>query len=124
MRVLRILFSLEGRINRLQFWLTLLGIAAFTTVMFTAIEHLRGNNRPALAVVFTVWLGIFIWTMVAVSTKRWHDMDLSGLMSLLWLIPFVGPLIVIGWLGFGPGKTGVRRHRRRSSHSGFQTTVN
>jgi uncharacterized membrane protein YhaH (DUF805 family) len=119
MRVFRILFALEGRINRLEFWLGLAIIATFTALMFTAVRHVYAiggqTGRVMAALVFCAWLFVFGWTLVAVSTKRWHDMDLSGLMSLLWLIPLAGPPIVIGWLGFVPGKGARRRHRSRSS---------
>jgi uncharacterized membrane protein YhaH (DUF805 family) len=119
MHFVEVLFSLEGRINRLQFWLALITIAIFTTVMFIAVRQvyaLGGQSARVIgAIVFCLWLSVFGWTLVAVSTKRWHDMDLSGMMSLLWLIPLVGAVIVIAWLGFGPGRADHRRHRSYSS---------
>jgi len=114
MRIVKILFSLEGRINRAEFWVGLASIALFTVVMLSLGRHvyaMGGQGARVLgAVVYCAWLFVFGWTLVAVSTKRWHDMNLSGLMTLLWLIPFVGPIIVIGWLGFGSGKHSRRRH--------------
>jgi uncharacterized membrane protein YhaH (DUF805 family) len=114
MRVFKIFFSLEGRINRVEFWVALVSIALFTVLMLSLGRHvyrMEGQGFRALgAVVFCAWMFVFGWTVVAVSVKRWHDMNLSGLMTLLWLIPLVGPIIVIGWLGFGPGKGARRRH--------------
>ena len=113
MHIGKVLFSLEGRINRLQFWLSLLAIAGFTTAMFVGGRHVSAIGgqiaRVAGVLLFCLWLFVFGWTLVAVSIKRWHDMNLSGMMTLLWLIPLIGPIVVIGWLGFGPGKS---RHRK------------
>lgn len=103
----------------MEFWLALASIALFTGLMFFAARHvyaMDGRSANVLGVIIgCAWMGIFGWTLVAVSTKRWHDMHLSGLMSLLWLIPLIGPIIVIGWLGFGSGRGAHRRHRSGSS---------
>jgi uncharacterized membrane protein YhaH (DUF805 family) len=114
MRMVKILFSLEGRINRVEFWVSLVTITLFTMLMLSLGRHVYAMGaqwaRVLGAVVLCAWFFVFAWTLVAVSTKRWHDMNLSGLMTLLWLIPLIGPIIVIGWLGFGPGKHSRRRH--------------
>src|SRR5437660_424065 len=114
MRIVKILFSLEGRINRAEFWVGLASIALFTVVMLSLGRHvyaMGGQGARVLgAVVYCAWLFVFGWTLVAVSTKGCHYMNLSGLMTLLWLIPFVGPIIVIGWLGFRSVKHSRRRH--------------
>ena len=127
MRILKMLFSLEGRINRVQFWCALAIIATFSGLMFSAVRFVSGSGptdaqstRVMSAIVFCLGLFVFAWTLIAVSTKRWHDMKLSGLMSLLWLIPLVGPLVVIGWLGFGRGKNRHSTHRAGSSQSGYE----
>ena len=115
MQPLKILFSLEGRINRLQFWAALAVIAAVTVGLFAAGRQSNttgtGIGRAGALVAFALLLAFTGWTLVAVSIKRWHDMGLSGLMTLLWLVPFIGPVIVIGWLGFGPSKHVSSRRR-------------
>jgi uncharacterized membrane protein YhaH (DUF805 family) len=115
MHIVEILFSLEGRINRLQFWLALLAIAIVSSALFIAGRDVYAFGsqicRLAGVLLFCLVLFFFWWTIIAVSIKRWLDMNLSGFMTLLWLIPFVGPIIVILWLGFGPGK-GTHHGRR------------
>jgi len=115
MRIIRIFFSLEGRINRLEFWLAFLGLIIFTTLMLIIASSLPASTVQSARVVrglfYGLWLAAFLWMLIAVSSKRWHDMNQSGLMSLLWLIPFAGPLIVISWLGFGPSQSQRRRRR-------------
>lgn len=114
MNALRILFHLEGRINRIQFWLSLLFMLGVTAGLIVLTRAMRssGVGRVGLVVVFCIALFFVGWTLVAVSVKRWHDMNLSGLMTLLWLIPYAGPVIVIIWLGFGRGDIGHNKHRR------------
>src|SRR6266508_3143114 len=97
MQPLRILFSLEGRINRLQFWTALAVIAVVSTALLVTGRQLNAMGTGAGKVGAFVALGLLLffagWTVVAVSIKRWYDMGLSGLMTLLWLVPFVEPII-------------------------------
>jgi uncharacterized membrane protein YhaH (DUF805 family) len=115
MQPLKILFSLEGRISRLQFWTALAFIVVVSSLLFVSGRQLNATGTGAGKVGAFVTLGLLLffagWTVVAVSIKRWHDMGLSGLMTLLWLVPIVGPVIVIGWLGFGPSNHSRRRRR-------------
>jgi uncharacterized membrane protein YhaH (DUF805 family) len=108
MHFVKLLFSLEGRIDRLQFWASLMIITAFTlaiTLLCRYVASMEGEfARIASVAAFCVWLFILAWSLVAVSAKRWHDMHQSGMMSFLWLIPIIGPVLVIAWLGFGQGK--------------------
>src|SRR5215813_14255576 len=119
MRILRILFSLEGRVNRLQFWLAVFIMGLFTTAIFATIRFVGdGNDQPtrvARAVLFCFWLFIFGWTLIAISTKRWHDMGHSGSLTLLWLVPLIGWLLVLGCLGFLEGTKGRNKHGRDPS---------
>jgi len=115
MQPLKILFSLEGRINRLQFWVALAVIVVVSAALFVTGRQLSASGTQVGKIGAFVALGLLMlfvgWTVVAVSIKRWHDMGLSGLMTLLWLVPFVGPVIVVGWLGFGASKHGGNRRR-------------
>ena len=115
-----VLFTVSGRINRKQFWLTgtLLAqgiIAASYALMFAGIfliieiANLTGERIPpaiGIAWVVIISTGIIIfgmWTVIAVSIKRWHDIGLSGLMVLLLWIPFVNYIVWIV-LGIIPGQ--------------------
>ena len=115
-----ILFTSSGRINRREFWLigTLLAqeiIAASYALMFAdifliiEIANLTGERIPpaiGIAWVVIISTGIIIfgmWTAIAVSIKRWHDIGLSELMVLLLWIPFVNYIVWIV-LGIIPGQ--------------------
>jgi hypothetical protein len=48
MRMVKILFSLEGRINRAEFWVGLISIALFSVLMFSLGRHVSalGGQGP------------------------------------------------------------------------------
>lgn len=118
MRRLKFLFSLEGSINRKQFWIFFTSASAFSMLMITlaVIVHQPHSHEGRIpsAILLGVAMIVVWWTMIVIFTKRWHDLSRSGLWSLLWFIPLVGPAIVIAWLGFVPGQ---RRDRWRRRHS-------
>ena len=54
--------------------------------------------------------------LIAVEVRRFHDQDRSGWFALLNLIPYIGPLIVLGMMcidgtpgenRFGPNPKGI-----------------
>lgn len=84
----QIFWSFEGRIPRRTYWAaTLIQLAILFALMipFASI----GDGEPGAVVVL---LGIvpYMWSSLAVQTKRWHDRGKSGLMVLINLIPFGG----------------------------------
>jgi len=116
------LFSFEGRITRLDYWLYHLGIvfgvfliALIAGLVGTAMSGHDGEN-PAL-VVGGVALVICLWPLWAVSVKRCHDREKSGWWVLGWTvggaIPYIGFLISL-WslveLGFLDGTQGPNEY--------------
>ena len=59
------------------------------------------------------WVLINLLPGLAVSVRRLHDLDKSGWWLLLGLIPFVGAIILLAWLGSkgtaGPNRFGEER---------------
>ena len=47
-----------------------------------------------------------LWPWLAISAKRWHDRDKSGLWSLITLVPIIGGLWMLVEYGFLSGKRG------------------
>jgi uncharacterized membrane protein YhaH (DUF805 family) len=101
--VMGFLFSFQGRINRAKIWLFFLIVVCVWIVMltlfatlvgfsaFTAQAH-NGNGLLAagggLMILGVVSLVVYIALLVAafaVTTKRLHDRDKSG----VWIIPFL-----------------------------------
>ncbi|MFZ0337564.1 MAG: DUF805 domain-containing protein [Terracidiphilus sp.] len=124
------MLSFRGRIGRAVFWgrlfaaLICVAFAATSTSMIVyLIPGLGGNGgmeMPAglgilLALVgfaaFLLGLGLLVlgtWLSLATHVKRWHDLDFSGWMLLLNIIPYVGLLILI-WEGCFRGTDGRNR---------------
>lgn len=116
---LQILFSFNGRIRRLQWWmgsLIIIGIVlALVVVVTTLVSVIYGDYRsapPVIAMIFgTVFLACYlaiIWIQLALGVKRLHDREMSGWWLLLSFVPF-GGLILFVMLGFIDGTQGPNR---------------
>jgi len=124
------MLSFRGRIGRAVFWGRLLvavfcaviGVAGTSIVLFL-VPGLPGNESTETPVLLTILLSfigivaivlglgsavIGIWISLATHVKRWHDLNLTGWMLLLNLIPYVGLLTLI-WEGCFRGTDGPNR---------------
>jgi uncharacterized membrane protein YhaH (DUF805 family) len=103
----RILFSLQGRLSRRQFWLwgvlALLGLA----VLGHALLGIAGVDADRADLLVNLLL---VWPALAVSVKRWHDRDKSGWWVLLNLLPVIGWLWALVDNGFLRGTDGPNRY--------------
>ena len=114
------LFSLDGRINRSQFWLGSLIIIMGLLVLSFIITAIREptNNNVFFNISMIVGMVLIWWMGQATSIKRLHDINQSG-WAILWiLVPILGQLYLC-WLfvqicflkgsdgpnkyGYGPG---------------------
>jgi uncharacterized membrane protein YhaH (DUF805 family) len=120
-----LLFSFEGRISRLQFWLSTLGVSVVfyialfivaTVIGASAQQFAAGGPPPAFYAVAFILYVPFLWAHLAINSKRCHDRDRSAWFILVSLIPLVGIwyLIEIGFLDgtqgpnrFGPSPKGI-----------------
>ena len=98
-----LLFEFRGRINRGKYWLGVLSLLAFETVLLLMATILDSG-----AFAFFAWLVlvICIWPAVAISVKRWHDRGKSGWWVLIGLIPIIGPIWTLIECGILPGDEG------------------
>lgn len=87
-----ILFSFEGRIPRRVFWgVTLLYTIAFYAFVIGLVAEL-GEDSLFVNLSILVMYPVMLWVSLAVTVKRWHDLDKSGWWVLIGLIPCLGPL--------------------------------
>ncbi len=89
MRLTELLFSLDGRIGRAQFWLgtaILLGISLAATYGILAII---GLSEAAIAFSAAVAFAL-AYPSYAVCAKRFQDRDKPGPLALLGLVPSYG----------------------------------
>ena len=88
----QILWSFKGRIPRRQYWAGIgiwIGIIAAVALLTAALDSATGGSEVA-------WVGIlivlipYIWSVLALQAKRWHDRGKSSAMILINLIPYIG----------------------------------
>ena len=111
MKLTSLLFSFEGRINRLPYWLVTLvlyGIGGATGQ--TGTQYGPDNPMtllPGIITLVTFVLGV--WIALAVQVKRWHDRDKSGWWVLIYFIPVIGWIWVLIQCGILKGTEGENR---------------
>lgn len=104
MTFLRILFALDGRINRAKFWLVILLLDIIWIVGL--IIDVSTTGEPGAF----YWIAIMIlfWPSLALNIKRCHDRNKSGWFYLIAFIPFVNIWYLIE-IGFFKGTEGNNR---------------
>lgn len=101
MKIETLLFSLHGRIPRQKFWIfNTLVMAAYWIVFFTVLLKIG----PSLASLIIIC--VFLYPHLAISVKRWHDLDKSGWWVLVFLIPIIGWFWGLYECGFKKGTSG------------------
>jgi uncharacterized membrane protein YhaH (DUF805 family) len=106
-----LLFSFEGRINRLPYW----GVVLLMLVLGAGFNFAVGDFGPGRpmttgpAIIETLVFVLFLWVGLAVQIKRWHDRDKSGWWALLNLVPVIGTLWILIECGFLRGTYGANR---------------
>ena len=116
----------EGRINRQPFWLGLLAliivqwIVIFIVSMLLGVSMMGGidpNMAPdvaasmAMKAMIPIWIVslLFLYPVLAVYTKRWHDRDKSGWWAGVYLIPLIGLVWTLVANGCRRGSVGPNR---------------
>ena len=105
MNLIWILFSLQGRINRTRFWVSIICMSAIT---FIPIYTLFNNNKEAGDLYASFMMLALAWPAVTVQAKRWHDRDKSAHWIFINFIPIIGLWAIIE-NGFLAGTEGRNR---------------
>jgi uncharacterized membrane protein YhaH (DUF805 family) len=111
MNLLSLLFSFQGRINRLPFWIVTLIMIGFGVATQPAADTYGPDNPMTIgpAVLAIVSIIISLWVGLAVQIKRWHDRDKSAWWALLNLVPIIGSIWILVECGFMQGTAGDNR---------------
>ena len=126
------LFSVSGRIPRGAFWGTMIltGILTLFVYLMTSlivahgahiyvpgggVKHITESlfsvpNANIYALTFRIaWLLVVSWIAIALQLKRWHDLEKTGWLVLINLVPVVGTVISLIVLGFFKGSAGSNK---------------
>ncbi|MBK1881473.1 DUF805 domain-containing protein [Luteolibacter pohnpeiensis] len=113
MTVKQILFSFTGRIPRRTFWLWKIvitfGMLISIGLLSPLFEH-EGILQLVSGALTCILLFIGVWSGLSISVKRWHDQDKSGWWVLISLIPYLGSLISLIFLGCIAGTPGPNNY--------------
>ena len=93
-----LLFTTRGRINRLTYWTVSIFIWTAFYILFNLIEFTFSYT------VTWILYPLLFWALGATATKRLHDSNRNGFWIMLIIIPVLGPLILIFFLGFKKGE--------------------
>ena len=115
-------FRFSGRASRSEYWWIFLFAAIIAIVWELGPEEFWGSrtlssSTAAGFVVFVVWIICCLAALVlavfniALSVRRLHDANLSGLWALLLLLPPLGTLALIVMATLPPDPRGVRFDR-------------
>ncbi|MEE6167724.1 MULTISPECIES: DUF805 domain-containing protein [unclassified Mycolicibacterium] len=113
-RFFRSYANFSGRASRSEYWWAqlALAVAALLCVAFVAAsgdDGALGRMSLVPVVVFTLVCLVPAWALLV---RRLHDADLSGWMSLLTLLPYIGFLLQIIFGILRPKPLGERFDRR------------
>ncbi|MFI4974052.1 MAG: DUF805 domain-containing protein [Caulobacterales bacterium] len=124
MNIMHLLFSFEGRIRRLHYWLAAISLGVIEVVIISVVGALLAgaamsnpNNAGAatgalmaMMPIYFVVLLIFMWPTLALGVKRCHDRDKTGWFLLIGLIPLIGAIWLLIDLGFLDGTQGPNKY--------------
>ena len=100
------LYSLEGRIGRREFVLTLIGVfvswyfATFLLIVvggagYASQTGVRGAWQAIVNIAGWLAAGHALWIAIAAAVKRCHDRSLSGWMLMFAMPPVIGQLWLV-----------------------------
>ena len=108
--VKQLLFSFNGRIPRSLLWIVggIIGPLNLNIAYHIVEPIMAYGDAPELiiSIIHLCWLILMVWIMFAVYAKRLHDCSKSAWMMLIALIPIVGPVWFIIYVGFIRGTKG------------------
>ncbi|MEL7208232.1 MAG: DUF805 domain-containing protein [Actinomycetota bacterium] len=100
----------KGRIGRLRYFGTgiVLGFFAFVALTIgAAIDGDRGLGFGALLMFMT--LPVLFWVSITAAIRRLHDLNMTGWLVLVMLIPIIGSLFQL-FLLLAPGSPSDNRY--------------
>ena len=107
----RLIFSYKGRISRKTYWLYFfisLGILLFYGAIFAMMP--TDTFKAGIVFLFAPFLLALIYGQLPIHVKRLHDINLSGLYVLIFMIPIIGAFLSFIVCGGIPGIDGKNKY--------------
>lgn len=107
-----LLFSFEGRVGRKTWWLATLGIiaAVIAVQVLMAVLATMSETAGLIGAIFALAVCLaLVVPSLAITAKRWHDVDKSGWWLLLGFVP-VANLYALVMTGFIKGTEGRNQY--------------
>lgn len=109
-------FGISGRVSRAAYFLgglLLVVIQLFPLYRFTLVPEASPQGQ-SWALVFGLVVLVSIWSNIALTIKRLHDVDRPGIYALTLFIPVISILVFIA-LCFYPGDPGPNKYGRATN---------
>ena len=102
----RYLFSFEGRVTRLEYWMFNVALIIGITIGSIIGVVFEGGFATIILSLLVLLGFVCFWSGYVIQVKRWHDRDKSGWWILINFIPIIGiwALIENGFLRGTEGK--------------------
>lgn len=113
MDIPNLLFSFQGRIRRLHYWLAAISVGVVVGVIASILMPMSGIAQGTPNPIFLALIGIIyiidIYIGLALGAKRCHDRDKSAWFLAIGLIPLIGAIWLFVELGILDGTQGPNR---------------
>lgn len=113
MDIMHLLFSFQGRIRRLHYWLAVICVGVVVGVIVSVLTPMSGIAQGSPNPIFLGLIGIIyivdIYIGLALGAKRCHDRDKSAWFLAIGLIPLIGAIWLFIELGILDGTQGPNR---------------
>jgi uncharacterized membrane protein YhaH (DUF805 family) len=113
MDIMHLLFSFQGRIRRLHWWLAGISIGVVIGIVVSVLLPMSGMAQGTPNPIFMALIGVIylvdIYIGLALGAKRCHDRDKSAWFLAIGLIPLIGAIWLLVELGFLDGTQGPNR---------------
>ncbi len=113
MDIPHLLFSFQGRIRRLHYWLAAIGTGVVIGIIGSILMPMSGMAQGTPNPIFVGLVGIVylvdLYIALALGAKRCHDRDKSAWFLAIGLIPLIGAIWLLVELGFLDGTPGPNR---------------
>jgi uncharacterized membrane protein YhaH (DUF805 family) len=106
------LLSFSGRLGRLRYWIygVVLSVSLIPLILLALGASLISHTAPGPLSLLLVFAGeaAVLFGCVVLVRRRLNDLDKSGWLTLLMLVPLVNAVFGI-WILFWPGTAGANR---------------